>query len=159
VKSAASERAGCGARRDVVSQIGVSRRDNTVEWCRDDFESFERFKLIDIRLVCRNHCLVLAIGVSRCIKILSGNDVPLEKVLGAPIGDFRQVKSCLRHLKLSLRLFQLLNDFGSVDLGQNVSRFDLGPNIRIPLPQVPTCLSKDRRLSIGFASVRATQEL
>jgi hypothetical protein len=73
-------------------------------------ECFERFKLIDAGLVCHYYRLVLPISVSRGIKILSGNNLPVEKVEVAPIGDFRQVKRCLCHLDLSLRRARARSD-------------------------------------------------
>jgi hypothetical protein len=45
--------------------------------------AFERFKLIHVRLVRHDRCLVLAIGVSRCTRILYSNNLPVVKVPGA----------------------------------------------------------------------------
>lgn len=116
----------------------------------DDFECFERFKPIDVGLVRYYSRLVLSIGVSRNIIILRANNLPVEKVLLAPPSDFRQVKRCLCRLELRLRLRQLLIDFGSVNLGKNIARLDLCPNVEIPVFQVPARLSVNRRVSISF---------
>src|SRR5260221_14441317 len=98
------------ARSDVIANISVSRRDNTSEWYPDDFECFERFKLIDVGLVCYYYGLVLSIGASRSIIVLRSSNLPVEKFLLAPPGYFRQVKRCLCNLELSLRWLQLMVD-------------------------------------------------
>jgi hypothetical protein len=92
---------------------------------------------VDVGLVCYYRRLVHSIGVSRSIIILCGNYLPFEQFLAAPPGDLGQVKRCPCLVKLSLRLVQFLIDFGSVNLGQNITRLDLGPNIDIPDFQVP----------------------
>src|SRR5262249_46213953 len=136
------------------SNIGVTGRDDSVEWRVNALKLLQLFQSTHICFGGISRCSLRVKVADRLIRLLLRDDVGLQQKQPAVRGYLCQLEISLRCPKLALCLLQLLIKFGRFDLGQKLSLFRVCTDIQIPLLQIPTGTRIDRRLGERFGGAR-----
>ena len=113
-------------------------------------ERLQLFKAANVRVRRCEVGLGLLVGARLCIGFLLGNRIRLAQVLPAVRGNLREIHLRRDLLPASARLGQLLIDFRSINIGEQLALFDVAANIFVPVQQISIGASVDGRLFVGL---------
>ena len=84
------------ARINKVADVGVARRNHTIEWSVDLLERYQCRVLLYGCLVCFDNCFICIVGTDRVVDVLLGYSVAFQESLIPGFGNGSEIEICLR---------------------------------------------------------------
>src|SRR5258708_9591020 len=132
---------------DECSDIRTAGGDDAVEGGVDLFERLQLFKTPDVGGAGFGRGFDRAEIADRLVGFLLGHGTSAYQVLPAAGGDLGNVQVGLRGVQVRSSLQQLLVNFGSFDLRQQLAFLDMSANVEIPAVEIATGSRIDRRVT------------
>ncbi len=129
---------------DECSNVRIARGDDAVEGGIDILKRLQLHQASNIRSAGCGRCFHRAEITDRLVSFLLGHGTRTHQVEPAVRGDLGNVQVRLRGIQLRLSLLQLLVDFGSFDLREQLAFLNMRANIEIPALEITTGSRIDR---------------
>src|ERR1700733_973325 len=123
---------------DECSNVRIARRDDAVEGGIDLLKRLQLLQASYIRSAGCGRCFHRAEITDRLVGFLLGHGARAHQVKPAVRGDLGNVQVGLRGIQLRLSLLQLLVDFGSFDLREQLAFLDMRADVEIPALEIAT---------------------
>ncbi len=132
---------------DECSDVRIAGGYDSIKWSINLLERLQLFQASHIRGTGFGRgCHRIEIA-DRLVGFLLGNGARAHQVLPATGGDLRNVQVGLRGIQVRSGLLQLLVDFGSFNLREQLALLDMRANVEIPALQIATGSRIDWRVT------------